>query len=134
MASPLRMILAPRYSLRTLLVIITAVACFFGGWASRNGEAARLNKKLEPFTARTECVCGVVTVLHEVDGGLCEISVGSDDGLKPHARGTLSRGDNFLGFVTVERIAGERSIARLDLRGRVTVQKGDHVDFDFASP
>jgi hypothetical protein len=116
-----------------LLIIVTCVACFFGGRASRNEEVAQLNKELDPFTARTECVYSVAIVLRKVDGGLCEISVGSDDGLKPHARGTLSRGDNFLGFVTAERIAGERSIARLDLRNGVTVQKGDRVNFDFAS-
>ena len=109
---------------------MTCVACFFGGRASRNGEVALLSKKLEPLTARTDCVYSVAIVLREVDGGLCELSVGSDEGLKPHARGTLSRGDNLLGFVTVERMSGERSIASLDLRKGITVQKGDHVDFD----
>ena len=134
MARPLCMILAPRYSLSTLLVIMTAVACFFGGRASRNGEVARLNKKLEPFTARTECVYGVAIILREVDEGLCQISVGSDDGLKLDARGKLSRGDNFLGFATVERMSGDRSVARLELRNGAKVRKGDHVDFEFASP
>ena len=130
MAQTFRFIASPQYSLSTLLVIVTCVACFFGGRASRNGEVALLSKKLEPLTARTDCVYSVAIVLREVDGGLCELSVGSDEGLKPHARGTLSRGDNLLGFVTVERMSGERSIASLDLRKGITVQKGDHVDFD----
>ena len=131
MARPFRWIPAPRYSLGTLLLIMTSVACFFGGRASRNGEVIRLNKKLEPFTSSTECVYGVAVILREVEGELCEISVGSDDGLKPNARGTVSRGDSILGIAIVERMSGERSIARLDLRSGARVQKGDHVDFDF---
>ncbi len=122
---------APRFSLSTLLVVVTMVACFFGGRASRNGEVSQLLKDREGFALRTETACGTAIVLREVDGGLCEISVGRDDGLKPTDRGMVVRGDTMVGFVTARQMSVDRCFADVDLRSGTKVQKGDHVQFDF---
>lgn len=131
MVRPTRWIPAPRYSLSTLIVVVTMVACFFGGRASRNGEVSQLLKDREQFATRTEIVCCRAVVLREVDGGLCEISIGRNDGLKPNARGMVYRGANFVGFVTARQMSIDRCFAQLDLRSGMKVQKGDEVQFDF---
>jgi hypothetical protein len=131
MARILRYLHSPQYSLSTLFIIVTSVACFFGVRASRNREVAKLLRGQEAFTASTECTYRVAVILREVEGGLYEVSAGSEDGVKLNSRGTVSRGDTFLGLANFERMSGERSVVRLDRRFGAKVQRGDHVEFSY---
>jgi hypothetical protein len=130
MGRSLRFLPPLRYSLASLFVVTTCAACFFGGRASRNAEVVRLHKDLEPFLASTKRACGNAVVLH-VDNGLCEISIGRDDGLWANASGAVMRGDTFVAQASVQRMSSDRCVARLDVRAGYAVQKGDRVEFDW---
>jgi len=110
----------PRFSLRTLLVVMTLAACCLG--------ASRYVKVASPPSS-LECVCPSVVILTDDKEGIVEVSAGDDDGLRPDHRGMVFRGDNFLGDVVILRTSSDRSVGRVEFSRELKIRKGDKVYF-----
>jgi hypothetical protein len=59
---------------------------------------------------------------------LIEVSIGSDDGLKPGHVMQVYRGNTYLGQITIRTTGPDRAVGQIDKRyQRGKIQKGDNV-------
>ena len=111
-----------RVSLRDLFWLIFVSAVLTTWWIDHTKLAGHLAVYQTPKPMTT--ISAVVVAMNNSD--LFEVSVGSDDGVKAGLPMKLSRGNQYLGTITIRKVGPDRAVGQLDKttqRGRI--QKGD---------
>jgi len=123
-----------RFSLRTLLIVVTMAACFCAGW-----------KAHEVASRRRALIRGVVLGMN---GNVYELSLGADDGVKAGSVLSVLNGKTRVGEIVAIRTEPDRCFGvqkqatfwplRFEMFGshsaKRVINKGDSVTFPFPTP
>ena len=110
-----------RFSIRDLLWLMVVVGLGVAWWIDRRQLALELEKR---FTTKVE---GFVIKIDDTVG-LSDVSIGIDDGVSLGDVLDVSRGNQWLGRLVVQKVDYDTAVARIETK-RNTIQKGDRVSF-----
>jgi hypothetical protein len=112
-----------RISIRDLFWFTLLAAVLVAWWVDRSRLASEIER------AVTVSVLGAVVKTDDAQQ-LIEVSMGIDDGVRVSDRLEVSRGNRWLGFAVVQKVAYDTSVARVEsIKG--VIQEGDVVRFTF---
>jgi len=112
-----------RFSIRDLLWLMVVVGLGVAWWIDRRQLALELEER---FTTKVE---GFVIKIDDTVG-LSDVSIGIDDGVSLGDVLDVSRGNQWLGRLVVQKVDYDTAVARIETK-RNTIQKGDRVGFKF---